>query len=175
LGARHFSSKEQIRRLRMLNKCRVWDKRDKVMRYMPEPGTKEEDIKDGQVAISFGDLLLGTTDAARVWIYGHDEETGELNMTSLPDTLFELMWSTGLPDKNGKEICEGDVATFDFIDYERSEKITEPIRWSEQGCSFVPWNWAYQCDGCDCHNSIENIEVIGNIRENPELIAPENG
>ena len=73
---------------------------------------------------------------------------------------------TGLHDKNGKEIYEGDVVN--AKDYE-----------------VLPYKVIFE-DGAYCldrpHNGIElsltsvelyNIEVIGNIYENPELLTPE--
>lgn len=70
---------------------------------------------------------------------------------------LEIMQYTGLRDKNGKEIYEGDIVKGLGYDEDLSEVILEPsggfyYAWSEYG------------------HSAEDIEVIGNIYENPELL-----
>lgn len=70
---------------------------------------------------------------------------------------------TGLKDKNGKEIYEGDIVS--AIDF---EKTNYKIKF-EDGC-FIFTNGlrGHQLD----YSTIQNLqaEVIGNIYENPELL-----
>ena len=71
-----------------------------------------------------------------------------------------IMQYTGLKDKNGKEIYEGDVLKSPYPNCKNIE-----IKWMTGGCcNFVAtgWDWDQDC--------IKNFEVIGNIYENPELI-----
>ena len=74
-----------------------------------------------------------------------------------------LMQSTGLFDKNGKEIFEGDVVS-------RFQRTVEEVVWnSKKG-----W-WAIQTRGeiglTVLAQFIEAVEIIGNIYENKELLG----
>lgn len=70
-----------------------------------------------------------------------------------------LMQSTGLKDKNGKEIFEGDVVKCNGI---LGTIESFKAMWI---CSFVKYN-NYQKVGFFA----QEIEVVGNIYENPELL-----
>ena len=74
------------------------------------------------------------------------------------------MQFTGLKDKNGKEIYEGDIVTL-YDPYTKSQHITEVI-WDDVNCRF-----AMKYTFVDFDFLItDEIEVIGNIYENSELI-----
>ena len=91
---------------------------------------------------------------------------GTTHMT-VPFDDVELMQSTGLFDKNGVEIFEGDVVSFSIDngwDYVVSENGLI-IYWD--GCYQILENGIrYRINQC----LEEDIEVIGNIYENPELL-----
>ena len=78
-----------------------------------------------------------------------------------------LMQSTGLKDKNGKEIFEGDIlygyAGEDF--WEIVEFDTEEGKWIRKDI------W-YNSKLCLSENN-EFMEIVGNIYENPELLEAE--
>ena len=81
---------------------------------------------------------------------------------------YTLMQFTGLLDKNGKEIWEGDIVKYSgyyFGDNWVKEQI-EPVVWDEKEASY-PYclvMTGYQDGPVWC-------EVIGNIYENPDLIG----
>lgn len=82
---------------------------------------------------------------------------------------IKLMQSTGLKDKNGKEIFEGDI-----VDYKGREAV---VKWHGSYASFIyrfvdelkervsEWDPLYL--------AYLKCEVIGNIYENPELLEVE--
>lgn len=80
---------------------------------------------------------------------------------------IELMQSTGLRDKNGKEIFEGDIlfghAGEDF--WEVVEFDTEEGKWIRRD---IWYN-----SKLDLSENNEFMEIIGNIYENPELLEVE--
>ena len=73
------------------------------------------------------------------------------------------MQFTGLKDKNGKEIYEGDIVCPDKNN--QNEKTVGSVEWHEQLACFIV---RYK-DGTGWKSFIE-MEVIGNIYENPELL-----
>jgi uncharacterized phage protein (TIGR01671 family) len=92
---------------------------------------------------------------------------------SLNDHLKDdttLMQQTGLKDKNGVEIYEGDV-----IKFPNAKMIKGEICWDERGFWAVKWNKYGK------HNNelylllfgLEKIEYAGNIHESPELLKGE--
>lgn len=74
-----------------------------------------------------------------------------------------LMQFTGLKDKNGKEIFEGDIIKF---------KDTKPlvVEWDDKFAQFV-----MKPSSSVTFYVAGDIEIIGNIHENPELVNPEKG
>jgi len=78
--------------------------------------------------------------------------------------LVGLEWSesTGLHDKNGKEIYEGDI----FQDDE--DGSCEYVEWDKE---FGGWSTQAWYSVGEFAQNAERLEVIGNIYENPELIT----
>ena len=83
-----------------------------------------------------------------------------------------LMQCTGLKDKNGKLIYEGDIARFkDNINPDGSKTHIAVIEHNE---TFNAFMYRVECMGLFTVNKIQNenfdVEIIGNIYENPELL-----
>lgn len=81
-----------------------------------------------------------------------------------------LMQFTGLLDRNGKEIYEGDIVEWKYLQtWHKNE-----VRWV--GGEFVVTTSGFKDDLNEPQNlslvSILNCEIIGNIYENPELLNP---
>ena len=80
---------------------------------------------------------------------------------------------TGLTDKNGKKIFEGDICEFDNDEPDESERYTNyAIQWDCVNCKYVV------VDGRNCEDCLDiffakHAEVIGNIYDNPELLEVE--
>jgi uncharacterized phage protein (TIGR01671 family) len=76
---------------------------------------------------------------------------------------FILMQFTGLKDKNGIDICEGDIV--------KTILGITAVYWNEQCCCFDIDQDDNLEDGSGYYLSDDDdIEVIGNIYENPRLI-----
>ena len=79
-----------------------------------------------------------------------------------------LMQFTGLKDKNGKEIYEGDIIKNDI-------NRLWVIEWDEKICCFFQVLYSTMDKNLERMDMRFNAkEVIGNIYENPELLGKEN-
>lgn len=71
-----------------------------------------------------------------------------------------LMQWTGIQDREGKDIYDGDIIKH----IENEDEIFEPV-------VFRNGSWELQDEREDIYSYRESIEVVGNIYENPELIG----
>lgn len=95
---------------------------------------------------------------------------GLINVSSISTQLSQFinemipLQFTGLKDKNGKEVYDGDIIQ---VDNEENPAITECKY--DKGCFILEDNagghWTRQL-----HHQPERLTIIGNIYENPELL-----
>lgn len=130
-------------------KFRAWNKKDKVM----------VDV----AAMNFGPSGLWS-----LIEYAYDAEL------QLADN-YELMQYTGMNDKNGREIYEGDILYFGSVwcvgdEYDpREEEHTGLVEYRPDYASYV-----VNCNGkiypLEQLISFDGYSVQGNVHENPELL-----
>ena len=93
------------------------------------------------------------------------EAFGILNETIQHNLIVaNIMQFTGLSDKNGKEVFEGDVLRLNGIGGDEKECAIYQVFWNDKTASFIDkkTKTALYLIG-------ESAEVIGNIYSNPEL------
>ena len=119
-------------------KFRAWDTENKEMLKVQE--------------LDFEDTFYGGRLSIRVDKYN--------DYFDMEDMI--LMQYTGLKDKNGKEIYEGDIVKSYY--YIPNQDGTEGERYTIKLIAFDETLCKYNID------MFENLEVIGNVLDNPELL-----
>lgn len=125
------------------------------------------------------------------WYYGslsgnkikfiHEYET-RIHAPIRPETLGQY---TGLTDKNGIRIFEGDILSFDYYPYTSAgnQNYYAEIVWVDENAAFCLYTFknptSKVCgvsEGCDYIEDFASDvgEVIGNIYDNPELLGGGN-
>ena len=139
----------------MIPKFRVWNKKTESF-------------------INYGDLML---DLKNGKVYAGDVGMPEYTIDVTKQVV--LMQSTGLKDKNGVEIFEGDIV----VAWSNGLEGTFVIKWRQEGSpSWILYPAWQNSEFWNLHGSLHSdgqhydkgIEVIGNIYENPELLEVSN-
>ncbi|RDU22859.1 YopX family protein, partial [Anaerosacchariphilus polymeriproducens] len=104
-------------------------------------------------------LMFGIDGFDKKYVWGY--KAGVQIKVEISEVI--LMQYTGLSDKNGKEICEGDIC----IGKRGGSSYAFEVKWDEIDTRFL----GYTSSGYICYVGQEpSVEVIGNIYENQELI-----
>ena len=86
---------------------------------------------------------------------------------------------TGLTDKNGKKIFEGDIVKTHYANAQKSDFIETVVFHNGKFCGFYENNgckqWTTLYDGVphlaiDKSVYMDSVEIVGNIHDNPELL-----
>ena len=116
------------------------------------------------------DIYMIVFDGVNISIKLCNPDGGVSHWFSIEDR-FILMQYTGLKDKNGKEIYEGDIVDYGTWDNEDTceRGVIEYV--DTAGWYVVQlYSW-YGGEGYELlNNDKDELEVIGNIYENPELL-----
>jgi uncharacterized phage protein (TIGR01671 family) len=134
-------------------KFRAWDKYTSKM-------LEQKGISGSNSYISFLDFY-----------YDNSEDR---NFGSVINDLI-LMQFTGIHDKNGKEIFEGDLLQYDGYNFRliNKEKIYQ-IRYDDNLAQYYAYNLENSFDTFLVVRAWKESKIIGNIYENPELLGGEN-
>jgi uncharacterized phage protein (TIGR01671 family) len=116
-------------------KCRVWDKRDQKMREVTE-------------------LYWSTKEICCI----EDTANGEHDVLIPWDEYAVLMMAIGTKDKRSKEIFEGDILGWQYL-----EEGSGVVKYSDVYASYEPFNQLRL-------ERVKTFEIIGNIYENPEVL-----
>lgn len=112
--------------------------------------------------------LLWTVGGLRAHGAGCYIEGGYRDGDEVEDNNIILMQYTGLKDKNGKEIYEGDIVYYETAAEDDAAQGYGPqalVEWLDKKASFVAMDSGDNLLGIHQH-----LEVIGNTYENPELL-----
>lgn len=102
-----------------------------------------------------------------IWDY-QPEDRKYIGMSIPYQPSFILMQYTGLHDKNGKEIYEGDIVKYKDSRGQHIEKVI-----FDKGCFYAGMHWGSSTRVAPKLINPRITEVIGNEFDNPELLGGE--
>ena len=100
---------------------------------------------------------------------------GELFPHTPDQRCFNLMQFTGIKDKNGKDIYEGDIVTYKSFSRFREWSCEEKsiVTWGDRG-GWLPFILHIEVEDGFYNYELEAFKVIGNLYENPDLLEAQN-
>ena len=135
--------------MQRLIKFRAWDK---YLKRYARLGEKYED-----------DVLLKMDGSIHLWCC----DEGGCDLVRENDPRFDIQQYTGLKDKNGKEIYEGDIVIFALPNNQWSDG--QEVKF-HRGSFVTKSGGVFSLGFMANSKNLELLEVIGNIHENKELL-----
>lgn len=132
----------------MKNRFRAWD-----------GGSAARMYTSSEVMVCDGDI----------WIFDEDSDSNEW----IVNNDLSLMQSTGLVDKNGKEIFEGDILSVETDE----ENVKVSVFWDDKYALFMFESKKYNETEVLAELFEDNaysFEIIGNVHANPELLEEQD-
>lgn len=125
--------------------------------------------------------------ATNITLDGKFKDVDQVTTLTVPNDDLEIMQFTGLLDTKGNEVCEGDIIEVRHLEPKANyaESLSPgpliyrvQVVWYDYGFSLErhrdDGSLVSRSSGLEFHSTyykMTEIEIIGNIYENPELIA----
>lgn len=115
------------------------------------------------------------------WIEGFFAKSGDktfilidsdiaFGYVTMKEVLSETVGQyTGLTDKNGKKIFEGDIVELTYYTLPEERKVMAEVAYEEESAAFVLYSFGTEKKGI-CGEICDTNKVIGNIYDNPEML-----
>jgi len=149
-------------------KFRAWDKKNKVMIYLHNADEIIEQFEEKDYLYGLEEIYPWSDIDFLNGIYILHEK--------YKDRLVVMQY-TGLKDKNGREIYEGDIVKIIYSTSRMNipEIILEEVKFVDG--AFMPFYWLREDEEYDIDyliNITKDIQVVGNVFENSELPKDKN-
>lgn len=115
------------------------------------------------------------------WIEGFFAKSGDktfilidndiaFGYVTMKEVLSETIGQyTGLTDKNGRKIFEGDIVELTYYTLPEERKVMAEVAYEEESAAFVLYSFGTENKGI-CGEICNTNKVIGNIYDNPEML-----